>query len=100
MSVVLMSGVFSAIDGFLREVVALAPFVPGAVVDLPAGLADPLKMESQDRRGDPRSAGRDHGLLRIDALGCEQLAEGIGGNEAAFVARDEELRPRNVDRAG
>src|SRR5690606_22573879 len=87
-------------DALLWKIVALAPFVPGRVVDAPVVLAEALELECDDGGGHAGAAGRDDGFVEIDARSLEQPFRFVGIDEPELAALLDELAPRDIDRLG
>src|SRR5690606_20266706 len=87
-------------DALLWKIVALAPFVPGRVVDAPVVLAEALELECDDGGGHAGAAGRDDWLVEIDPRGLEKPLRFVGVDEPELAALLDELAPRDVDRLG
>ncbi len=56
---------------------------PGAVVEADVWCADDFEAESDDGGGDSGAAGGGDGLVEVDLFGAEEVAEFVGGFEAA-----------------
>jgi Right handed beta helix region len=70
------SAVASCVAGGDRGVRAGSPLRVGPVVDGGGSMPDRVQREPQDGRGDPRSAGRDHRTVAVDAGGLDRRRDG------------------------